>query len=168
MHTGSTPITVVTLPTGGTSPIPSEKTSPGPLTPKASGPPVRLLEVAQTQRQRLAKSLNENELVVLTGAYNQKSNLNSSTVSPRTHRNARNLAVPQSGSSSSTPTTPTASIRGGSPRTPMRHRILFCNRHDPHHGFTNFSAHPVVYKGKRYPTSEHLFQSFKVRRFSAF
>jgi len=47
------------------------------------------------------------------------------------------------------------------PRAPLRPRILFYHRHDPHYGFTNFSAHPVVYRDKRYPTSEHLFQSFK-------
>ncbi len=41
-------------------------------------------------------------------------------------------------------------------------RILFYHKHDPYYGFTNFSAHPVVYDGKKYPTSEHLFQSFKV------
>ncbi|KAI0784007.1 hypothetical protein BC629DRAFT_1272313, partial [Irpex lacteus] len=42
-----------------------------------------------------------------------------------------------------------------------RPRILFYHKHDPHYGFTNFSPHPVMYKGKKYPTSEHLFQSFK-------
>jgi hypothetical protein len=41
-------------------------------------------------------------------------------------------------------------------------RILFYHKHNPHYGFTNFSSHPVIYNGKRYPTSEHLFQSFKV------
>jgi len=40
-------------------------------------------------------------------------------------------------------------------------RILFYHRHEPHYGFTNFSPHPVKYKGDVYPTSEHLFQSFK-------
>ncbi|KAG9312801.1 hypothetical protein JVU11DRAFT_6217 [Chiua virens] len=40
-------------------------------------------------------------------------------------------------------------------------RILFYNAHDPYYGFTNFSSDPVEYKGKRYPTSEHLFQSLK-------
>ena len=40
--------------------------------------------------------------------------------------------------------------------------ILFYHKDEPHYGFTNFSAHPVDYCGKRYPTSEHLFQSFKV------
>ncbi|KAJ7492059.1 hypothetical protein FB451DRAFT_1022046 [Mycena latifolia] len=40
-------------------------------------------------------------------------------------------------------------------------RILFYNRDDPYYGFTNFSPHPVEYKGKSYPTSEHLFQAFK-------
>ncbi|KAF9444466.1 DUF1768-domain-containing protein, partial [Macrolepiota fuliginosa MF-IS2] len=42
-----------------------------------------------------------------------------------------------------------------------RPQILFYHKHDPHYGFTNFSPHPVKYKGKVYPTSEHLFQSFK-------
>lgn len=45
--------------------------------------------------------------------------------------------------------------------TLLRRRILFYHRSDPHYGFTNFSAHSVTYKKKRYPTSEHLFQSFK-------
>ena len=44
----------------------------------------------------------------------------------------------------------------------QRHRILFYHKHEPYYGFTNFSDHPVMYEGKRYPTSEHLFQSFKV------
>ncbi|KAF8150098.1 hypothetical protein B0H34DRAFT_666421 [Crassisporium funariophilum] len=52
-------------------------------------------------------------------------------------------------------------IRRGSPTRP---RILFYHKHDPHYGFTNFSAHPVIYKGKKYPTSEHLFQSFKFQK----
>ena len=43
-----------------------------------------------------------------------------------------------------------------------RRPILFYHKDEPHYGFTNFSAHPVDYCGKRYPTSEHLFQSFKV------
>ncbi|KAH9942777.1 hypothetical protein B0H21DRAFT_696072 [Amylocystis lapponica] len=42
-----------------------------------------------------------------------------------------------------------------------RQRILFYHKYDPHYGFTNFSPHPVLYKNKRYPTAEHLFQSFK-------
>ncbi|KAJ3996736.1 hypothetical protein F5050DRAFT_1570923 [Lentinula boryana] len=44
---------------------------------------------------------------------------------------------------------------------PPRPRILFYHKHNPHYGFTNFSRHSVIYMGKRYPTSEHLFQSFK-------
>ena len=47
-----------------------------------------------------------------------------------------------------------------------RNRILFYHKNDPYYGFTNFSPHPVIYKGKKYPTSEHLFQSFKVRGIS--
>ena len=57
---------------------------------------------------------------------------------------------------------PLDSPRRVSPRTLVRPRILFYHKHDPHYGFTNFSDHHVVYKGKKYPTSEHLFQSFKV------
>lgn len=50
-----------------------------------------------------------------------------------------------------------------SPRQSLpRKRILFYHKHDPYYGFTNFSPHPVIYNGKKYPTSEHLFQSFKV------
>ena len=43
-------------------------------------------------------------------------------------------------------------------------RILFYHAHDPYYGFTNFSPDPVEYQGKRYPTSEHLFQSLKVSK----
>ncbi|KAJ7145070.1 hypothetical protein C8R43DRAFT_1130147 [Mycena crocata] len=53
------------------------------------------------------------------------------------------------------------SPRRGSPRTPTRSRILFYHKTDPHYGFTNFSPDSVIYDNKRYPTSEHLFQSFK-------
>ncbi|CCM06414.1 uncharacterized protein FIBRA_08675 [Fibroporia radiculosa] len=45
------------------------------------------------------------------------------------------------------------------PSTPSP--IWFYHKHDPYYGFTNFSPHPVDYNGKSYPTSEHLFQSFK-------
>lgn len=47
-------------------------------------------------------------------------------------------------------------------RSHERPKVLFYHKHDPYYGFTNFSSHPVIYKGKKYPTSEHLFQSFKV------
>jgi len=114
----------------------------------------------QTQRQRRAKSLNENDLVVLRDNSNQKLK-DAPNNSPRTLLHGRNLGIAKGGGSSSTPTTPTSTIRGGLPRTPTRHRILFYHRQDPHYGFTNFSPHPVVFNGKRYPTSEHLFQSFK-------
>jgi len=48
-----------------------------------------------------------------------------------------------------------------SSRSPVRTRICFYNFDEPHYGFTTFSSHPVTYKGKVYPTSQHLFQSFK-------
>jgi len=47
-------------------------------------------------------------------------------------------------------------------RSRHRPKILFYHKHQPHYGFTNFSPHAVMYGGKRYPTSEHLFQSLKV------
>lgn len=186
MNPPSTPITVVTSPTEESSP--SDNVSP--QGPKVLDPPVQYrieehrrtifltsslppgkvlgellslpeipdesaLSDGQMQRHRRAKSLNESELVVLTDHSNRISK-DSSSNSPRTLRSGRNFGI-----SSSTPTTPTVAIRGGLPRTPTRHRILFYHRHDPYYGFTNFSAHPVVFNGKRYPTSEHLFQSFK-------
>jgi diaminohydroxyphosphoribosylaminopyrimidine deaminase/5-amino-6-(5-phosphoribosylamino)uracil reductase len=40
--------------------------------------------------------------------------------------------------------------------------IKFYHKHKPYYGFTNFSSHAIIYNGKAYPTSEHLFQSFKV------
>ncbi|KAG2033371.1 hypothetical protein BDR03DRAFT_690975 [Suillus americanus] len=45
-------------------------------------------------------------------------------------------------------------------------KILFYHAHDPHYGFTNFSSDPIEYNGKKYPTSEHLFQSLKVSNFT--
>ena len=41
--------------------------------------------------------------------------------------------------------------------------VLFYDKKDPFYEFTNFSPHDIIYKEKRYPTSEHLFQAFKVR-----
>ncbi|KAI0060208.1 DUF1768-domain-containing protein [Artomyces pyxidatus] len=42
-----------------------------------------------------------------------------------------------------------------------RYPVYFYERGEPYFEFTNFSDHPVVYKQKRYPTSEHLYQAFK-------
>jgi len=50
-------------------------------------------------------------------------------------------------------------------RTPRKKKqsksILFYDKDALHYGFTNFSPHEVEYQDKIYPTSEHLFQSFK-------
>lgn len=59
------------------------------------------------------------------------------------------------------PQAPSRDKQERSPRAPLRRQILFYNRGEPYYEFTNFSEHPVKYNGKRYPTSEHLFQSFK-------
>lgn len=64
--------------------------------------------------------------------------------------------------------TPLNSPVPSSPLEPLA-PVLFYHSHDPHYGFTNFSPHSVIYDGKEYPTSEHLFQSFKVNPgFSSF
>ncbi|KAJ7844789.1 hypothetical protein B0H14DRAFT_3455433 [Mycena olivaceomarginata] len=52
-------------------------------------------------------------------------------------------------------------------RTPSRTpnaggAFFFITRPIPTTDFTNFSSHAVFYDNKRYPTSEHLFQSFKM------
>lgn len=63
-----------------------------------------------------------------------------------------------------------AASRQGAPTIPPRgppSPIYFFYSSSPHYGFTNFSPHSVKYQGKRYPTSEHLFQALKVCRHSA-
>ncbi|KAG8993593.1 hypothetical protein FRB90_000655, partial [Tulasnella sp. 427] len=39
--------------------------------------------------------------------------------------------------------------------------ILFYGENDKYYEFTNFAPYPVVFRGKEYPTSEHLFQARK-------
>jgi len=73
----------------------------------------------------------------------------------KSHRASEFMSSPKS---SSPPGSPSPSPQKSPQQRP---RILFYHKHDPHYGFTNFSNHPVIYKGKKYPTSEHLFQSFK-------
>ena len=63
-------------------------------------------------------------------------------------------------SSPSSPPRPHSASSGAGGQPPKR--ILFYHAHEPYYGFTNFSPDPVEYRGKRYPTSEHLFQSLKV------
>ncbi|KAG6369588.1 DUF1768-domain-containing protein [Boletus reticuloceps] len=50
---------------------------------------------------------------------------------------------------------------GGWAHAHARPKILFYDKHKPYYEFTNFSPHEVVYEGRCYPTSEHLFQAFK-------
>jgi hypothetical protein len=48
---------------------------------------------------------------------------------------------------------------------PLRQRkeTKFYHKGQPYYEFTNFAPYDIIHKGKRYPTSEHLFQAFKVR-----
>ena len=93
----------------------------------------------------------------------QDSRENSPRISNRSRRpGAKNSATLYASNSNTPPGSPPPQRLSPQVST-TRPRILFYNKCDPHYGFTNFSAHPVLYKGKRYPTSEHLFQSFKVK-----
>lgn len=73
-------------------------------------------------------------------------------------------ASPLAGSATLSRTlTNTSQVPKPSSEIPLeRPKVLFYNKHEPYYGFTNFSSHAVKYKGKIYPTSEHLFQSLKV------
>lgn len=44
-----------------------------------------------------------------------------------------------------------------------RKEIKFYKKGESYYEFTNFARYDVIHKGKRYPTSEHLFQALKVR-----
>lgn len=58
-------------------------------------------------------------------------------------------------------------VAGQGRQSQRRTRIFFYDKTKPYYGFTNFSGHPVVYRGNMYPTSEHLFQAFKVRSYTS-
>jgi diaminohydroxyphosphoribosylaminopyrimidine deaminase/5-amino-6-(5-phosphoribosylamino)uracil reductase len=114
-------------------------------------------------RSRRTRSLVETQITItedesIDTSYDARDTSLSPRLSPNRSR--------KSGHSSSglQVTKSTSNIPDSPRRSPLqaRPRILFYHRADPHYGFTNFSPHPVMYKGKRYPTSEHLFQSFKV------
>ena len=79
-------------------------------------------------------------------------------VSPNSSPGISYIPSNTSSATSSKPQKPPSPSR----RRHIRSRIYFYNREDLYYGFTNFSDHEVTYKGKVYPTSEHLFQSFKV------
>lgn len=72
-------------------------------------------------------------------------------------------------SSSSASSTPISRFSpngdSASSNSPTRKAILFYHQGEPYYGFTNFSAHPIEYLNRVYPTSEHLFQAFKVYLF---
>ncbi|KAK7007651.1 DUF1768-domain-containing protein [Favolaschia claudopus] len=44
---------------------------------------------------------------------------------------------------------------------PRQSVSFHAKRKDKYHCFTNFSPHRILYDGKEYPTSEHLYQAFK-------
>jgi len=56
-----------------------------------------------------------------------------------------------------------AQLQDGEPslQAQIPHQILFHRSDGPYYEFTNFSHHPVTYKGRKYRTAQHLYQSFK-------
>lgn len=182
MHSHKT-ITIMTSPTAATKPLPgcTSPTSKGPvqyrieersrtvyvtsdLSPSqwehSLDQIFSLAEEAETTQAptHLTQTLSVDAQVLTSEDSTATGVADARAQSPRNinYRSRRSEFVP-----TATLGTYTDSPRRSSPRTMVRPRILFYHKHDPHYGFTNFSEHPVVYKGKRYPTSEHLFQSFK-------
>ena len=103
---------------------------------------------------------------VMTRLLGRRLRRNSDSTPPSRFSTGKEPISPLAGSSV-IPGVPTDAAR--IPKSPNnglqeRPRVFFYNRNEPYYGFTNFSSHPVKYDGKMYPTSEHLFQSFKVCR----
>lgn len=129
------------------------------------------LEVEQPIRR--AHSV-ETQIIVTDdypGDHSDESRVSSPRISPNriSVYHARRPGVRSAGSLEAPPLDTRRVSPGRTPNPPLpqppRRQILFYHKHDPYYGFTNFSAHPVIYNGKKYPTSEHLFQSFKVHEF---
>ncbi|KAG2743440.1 DUF1768-domain-containing protein, partial [Suillus brevipes Sb2] len=80
---------------------------------------------------------------------------------PRASSAQRPLTSPQSSPLTTRPTPPSNTTLSNE----KPNKILFYHAHDPYYGFTNFSSDPIEYNGKKYPTSEHLFQSLKASNF---
>lgn len=161
MHSHKT-ITIVTSPSLSSKPL------PGCISPTTKGPAVqyRIEEHRRTvyvssdvpPSEWDAHSLNQ---IFSIAELSEDSRRDSTAkTSPASQGSSRNSNY-RSRHDPTKPDSPPS--RKSSPSTPQsRPRILFYHKKDPYYGFTNFSEHPVIYKGKKYPTSEHLFQSFKV------
>ncbi|KAF9479966.1 hypothetical protein BDN70DRAFT_806074 [Pholiota conissans] len=124
-------------------------------------------ETPSEQPIRRTQSYTDTQVIISedTSGRSDESRVNSPRISVY-----RPLTSRRGGKSASAPPTPPLPdfARLGSPASmPINgspKRILFYHKDDPHYGFTNFSPHPVIYNGKKYPTSEHLFQSFKFQK----
>jgi diaminohydroxyphosphoribosylaminopyrimidine deaminase/5-amino-6-(5-phosphoribosylamino)uracil reductase len=118
----------------------------------------------QDQPIRRAYSCEDGPQLIITPESSQRSSDDSTSGSPRYNPfHSRRLGRGAHTASARMSTMSPYNFQQPLPPPPsLPKRILFYHKHNPHYGFTNFSSHPVVYKGKRYPTSEHLFQSFKV------
>ncbi|KAK7682516.1 hypothetical protein QCA50_014316 [Cerrena zonata] len=118
--------------------------------------------------RRRTKSLEEREVHIYDHlASDQRAKADSRKTKRRSgHHKQSSSSSRHSYARTTPPTSPTSFSSLGQPWTMIQQPpILFYHKHEPHYGFTNFSAHEVVYNGKAYPTSEHLFQSFKFQGF---
>jgi hypothetical protein len=88
------------------------------------------------------------------------------TPAPARTSPVRRNTIPRAPPGHQTPTGFHYSTSGPLP-VPSRPRkeINFYHKGEPYYEFTNFAPYKVTYEGKSYPTSEHLFQAFKVRPF---
>lgn len=170
MATTSNTITIITSPSTTTKALPS---FPG-LSP-TTGRPVQYRIEERKRTVYVTSDVAPNEwdqgsletiFTLAEGAqkddtFNTTYDTRETSLSP--HLSPNRLLKPGNKSPGLQMTKSTSNIPDSPRRSPLqaRPRILFYHKADPHYGFTNFSEHAVIYKGKRYPTSEHLFQSFK-------
>lgn len=136
-----------------TAPINIDRSKPKDRNTWPGGPPPTNVQRTSLSLQRSPSTAGRNQSQTnLQPLYRSVSN-SSSTPShiQRSHSNQPSPTLTRRYSRSS-PHSPTQT----------RSRILFYHKHQPYYGFTNFSNHPVEFEGKKYPTSEHLFQSLKV------
>ncbi|KAF8972245.1 hypothetical protein BDZ97DRAFT_1901350 [Flammula alnicola] len=129
-----------------------------------------LAEAPETDREMLSEqpirrtqSYVDTQLIITEDASDRsdESRVNSPRIS--VYRSRRPPGVKSAGAPPTPPPDMPRRVSATQP-APTRQRVLFYHKQDPHYGFTNFSPHPVIYNGKKYPTSEHLFQSFKFQK----
>ena len=145
---------------------PRRSTSPPSMNTDCSLPWVQHLDRSSTTGNVDRQSKSHSLIEVATRLMGVRRRRNSDSIPPSASTDGQEPVSPRATSSvvprgtTITPYVPYSLVKDLCERP----RILFYHKHQPHYGFTNFSSHPVKYEGKVYPTSEHLFQSFKACR----